>query len=118
MTVKEFFDVFGDIKITAPCGLYQGYRNELLNLEVDTFVLRQMVSPNGIMAPKELAVIVEKDNQVYKKFPCYDYFIKDEEILNMEIIKVKSFYIDHCTNQSAGGAKYYYNMSTLKIIVK
>lgn len=32
MTVKEFFSVFGDIKNTAPCCLYQGYRNKLLNL--------------------------------------------------------------------------------------
>ena len=118
MTVKEFFEVFGDIEVESLCGLYQGYRNKLLEWQFQSFKLDYMVSSYGVMQPKELAFIIEKDNELFRSYRSYDALKRDDEVLSLEIVKVKSFYIDHCINKSESGNTYYYNLSTLKIIVK
>lgn len=118
MTIREFFEVFGDIKVESLCGLYQGYRNKLLDWQFKSFKLDNMALAYSVMQPNEPAFIIEKDNELFRSYHSYDALKRDDEVLNMEIVKVKSFYIDHCTNQSQSGNKYYYNFSTLKIIVK
>ena len=109
MTVKEFFEVFGEVEINAPRPLYKGYRSiekKLLDIDDDYFNL------------EEVEIEIERYGNVYKTFESLEDLLNDNEVLKMEVAKIKAFNIDYWTQKSSGNYKYNYNASTITIIVK
>ena len=100
MKVREFIEVFENIKIEAPCKTYSGAK--VIEEKFYEFGLKNFnMSSYGYISPGTFEFV--RNGCLVSSFTSLYKLTSDSEIMNMELISVEKLYICHYVNLSDSG---------------
>ena len=120
MTVKEFFEVLIDTEFECRRNSYS--LNGIFKGEYSTssFNFNHFGNYNygGWGGGQRYMIIIEREYKVIKEYKSIESLLKDEEVLQMEIIKVKKIKLVNDYYETSTGNKYRDNYSKFEICVR
>lgn len=115
MKVREFIEVFKNIKIEAPCKTYSG--SKVIEEKFVEFGLANFnISSYGYILSGTFEFV--KNGSLVGSFSSLHKLTLNSEIMDMELISVEKLHISHYKNLSSSGNKYYDNSCNLRFVVK
>lgn len=115
MKIKEVIELLENIKFECDCQTY--YDNEVIEEEKREFGLSGFGLCGIFSTYVDKSFIFEKDYKTIYEFDSIEDFRENEDILNLELIKISKLSLSQYI-EIKPGYENYYNSSGIKFIVK